>query len=124
MRLRLGDDRGSGTVWTAAFMAVVWLAATTAMAVGAVRAARHKADSAADLAALAAAGHVGEGAGGACRRAAAIATGSGGRLSVCSVRGRIVDVTVTMVLDAPFGAGVLRVVSQARAGPVGADGVG
>ncbi|MBO2455520.1 hypothetical protein J4573_51180 [Actinomadura barringtoniae] len=107
----------------AAVMGVVWFGAVVAMMVGGVRAARHRADAAADLAALAAAARVAEGTGVACRAATSIAADSGGRLSACRVRGRIVDVSVFVMIRVPIAAGDLRVSSRARAGPVGDEGV-
>lgn len=106
-----------------AFAAVVWMAGVAAIAVGGVRAARHRGDAAADMAALAAAAHVAEGDEAACRRAAGIAVESGVRLSGCRVSGDIAAVSVTVPLKVPMGIGNLRVVSRARAGPVGRDGV-
>lgn len=121
-RLR-GVDRGSGAIWVVAFAAVVWVAGVAAIAVGGVRAARHRGDAAADMAALAAAARVAEGGEAACRRAAGIARESGARLSACQVSGGIVAVSVTVPLRVPMGIGNLRIVSRARAGPVGPDGV-
>lgn len=117
------SDRGSGTVWVLAFAAVIWVGGVAAVAVGGVRGARHRADAAADLSALAGAARVAAGAEGACRRAEGIAVQSGARLSRCGVRGEVVDVSVTVEVSVPMGIGVLRIVSRARAGPVGQDGV-
>lgn len=112
------SDRGSGTVWTLACMAMTWLMAVTVMMAGGARAARHRAHAAADLAALAAASHAGAGQGPACRRAAAVAAGSGGRLSGCVVTGRIADVTVVMAVRVPaVSTAALRTTARARAGP-------
>ncbi|MEU5877260.1 Rv3654c family TadE-like protein [Spirillospora sp. NPDC047279] len=122
MAFRRGD-RGSGAIYVVAFMAVVWMVAVTAMAVGSVRAARHRVDAAADLAALAGAGRVAEGRTAACRAAADIAADSGARLSACEVRGRIVETSVTMVMNVPVVKAALRVSSRARAGPVSPEGV-
>ncbi|MFG1998413.1 Rv3654c family TadE-like protein [Spirillospora sp. NPDC048911] len=104
-------------------MAVVWVAAVAAMTVGSVRAARHRADAAADLAALAGAARLAEGRAAACQAAELIAARSGGRLSACEVRGRIVEISVTIVLNVPIARSGLRVSSRARAGPVGQEGV-
>ncbi|WP_281181558.1 Rv3654c family TadE-like protein [Actinomadura latina] len=118
-----GTDRGSGTVWVVAFAAVVWVTGVAAIAVGGVRAARHRGDAAADMAALAAAARVAGGGASACLRAGDIAAESGARLSRCRVSGEVVDVSVTVRLKVPLGIGHLQVVSRARAGPVGRDGV-
>ncbi|MEW2356513.1 Rv3654c family TadE-like protein [Spirillospora sp. NPDC029432] len=98
-------------------MGVVWAVGLAALGVGAARGARHRADSAADLAALGGAGRAVEGREVACRVAAEVAEGGGARLSRCSVRGAVVEVSVT----ARFRG--MEVVSRARAGPVGSEGV-
>ncbi|MFI0354414.1 Rv3654c family TadE-like protein [Actinomadura sp. 9N407] len=116
-------DRGAGTVWVVAFMALIWAVGVAAMVVGAARVARHRADAAADLAALAAAARAVEGTEVACRVAAKAVAGSGGYLSGCSVRHGIADVRVTVPLRVPYEASGLEVVSRARAGPVGPEGV-
>ncbi|MFB4316307.1 Rv3654c family TadE-like protein [Actinomadura sp. 21ATH] len=115
--VRSGRDRGAGVVWVVAFMGVVWGVGVAALGVGAARAARHRADSVADLAALGGAGRAIEGRVVACRVAAEVAEGGGARLSRCSVRDGTVDVSVT----ARFRG--MEVVSRARAGPVGSEGV-
>jgi secretion/DNA translocation related TadE-like protein len=111
-------DRGSGTVWVIALMALIWLVAAVAMSIGGIRAARHRAHSAADLAALAAASHVMAGSARACGLADTIARAGRGRLSECSVRGRIADVEIVAVSHVP-GLGSVQVTASARAGPAG-----
>jgi secretion/DNA translocation related TadE-like protein len=66
-------------------MAVIWLTAMTTMVAGGVRAARHRAHAAADGAALAAASRAAEGVAVACRIAATVATGTGARLTACTL---------------------------------------
>ncbi|WP_267900878.1 Rv3654c family TadE-like protein [Actinomadura craniellae] len=113
------SERGSGTVWMLAFMAVVWVVAVAVMTVGGVRAGRHRAAVAADLAALAAAGRFAQGPVVACRAAAESAMGSGGRLSGCVLRGAVAEVTVTVSLRGlAYIGSALRVTAHARAGPV------
>ncbi|TMQ87390.1 hypothetical protein ETD83_39880, partial [Actinomadura soli] len=90
-----------------------------AVAVGGVRGARHRANTAADLAALAGAAWVAEGGGAPCGRAESIAAGSGARMARCRVRGHVVEVSVTVDVVVPMGIGALKVESRARAGPVG-----
>ncbi|MUN38074.1 Rv3654c family TadE-like protein [Actinomadura litoris] len=111
-------DRGAATLWVLTFTAIIWLVGVSAMAVGGVRAARHHADAAADLAALAAAARVPEGAAAACARARGIAAESGARVARCAVKDGTVDVSVTLALRVPLGVGAVRVGSRARAGPV------
>jgi secretion/DNA translocation related TadE-like protein len=79
-------DEGSGTIWVMGLMAVIWLVAITTMVAGGVRAARHRAHASADGAALAAAAHAAEGPAVACRIAAAVATGTGARLTGCVLK--------------------------------------
>ncbi|RFS87104.1 hypothetical protein D0T12_02310 [Actinomadura spongiicola] len=116
-RVGWGADRGSGTIWVVAFAAVIWVGGVAAVAVGGVRAARHRADAAADLAALAGAGRVMEGQVGACGRAKSIAAESGARLVRCQVQGEDVEVSVTVDVLVPMGLGAMTVGSRARAGP-------
>ncbi|MFI0412147.1 Rv3654c family TadE-like protein [Actinomadura sp. 3N508] len=125
LRLRdlVGSDRGAGTLWVVAFAAVIWIGGVAAVAVGGVRGARHRANAAADLAALAGATRVAEGGRDACRRAESIAAGSGARLVHCQVEGDVVEVSVAADVIVPMGIGALTVVSRARAGPVGGIGV-
>lgn len=104
-------------------MALLWIVGVVAMTLGSVRVARHKADTAADLAALGAAAKVMAGQETACQAAAEVVKGSGGRLAACAVRGRIAEVSVVMAVRAPFGTPALRIVSRARAGPAGPEGV-
>jgi secretion/DNA translocation related TadE-like protein len=99
-------------------MSVIWLAAVLATTAGGVRAARHRAHAAADLAALAASSHAAAGPAAACRWAAMVAAGSSGRLSACGLRGHVVDVTVTVAVRGPAPLGRMRVIARARAGPI------
>jgi secretion/DNA translocation related TadE-like protein len=110
-------DRGSGTVWMLALIGLTWSVAAMAMTVGGVRAARHRAYAAADLAALAAAAHVRDGPRSACRLAAAIARDSGGRLRWCVIRDRVSEVVVTCDVRTLPAVGRLVATARARAGP-------
>ncbi|MXQ65254.1 hypothetical protein GQ466_14540 [Actinomadura rayongensis] len=105
-----------------AFMGVVWFVGVAAMAVGGIRGVRARAESAADLAALAGAGQTG-GDVRMCRRAWDVAVASGGRLASCAVHGGIVDVAVVASVPMPLGLGERRIVSRSRAGPVRSDRV-
>ncbi|XRQ16821.1 Rv3654c family TadE-like protein [Actinomadura welshii] len=118
-----GGDRGAGTIWVLAFAAVIWVGAVAAVAVGGVRGARHRADAAADLAALAAAARVAVGEDGACASAGRIAAETGARLARCRVREEVVEVSVTVDMVVPMGIGAVTVSSRAKAGPVGREGV-
>ncbi|WP_286260183.1 Rv3654c family TadE-like protein [Streptomyces graminofaciens] len=84
------------------------------LAVGQAVAIRHRAASAADLAALAAADHWMRGGEGACATAERVARAQGSRLVRCEVEGEISDVTAASAM------GPLRAEARARAGPPGA----
>ncbi|BBZ47016.1 hypothetical protein MPRM_42970 [Mycobacterium parmense] len=107
------DDRGAATV-LAAGMVIVLLWVTGAGAyLGSVVVARHRAQAAADLAALAAATRLPAGEAAACARATTVAREMGVDGDRCEVDG--LDVVVTVRVGVPF-AGVAR--AAARAGPV------
>lgn len=109
-------DSGIATVWAA--IAVAALVAVLAAMLGLVAAVngRHRAEAAADLAALAAAAQAVRGETVACGRAAQVATGTGGRLVLCRVRGGVAEVEVEVALRATVLGGVTAR-SRARAGP-------
>jgi secretion/DNA translocation related TadE-like protein len=116
-RRRRADDRGVATVWAATAVGVL-IAVLVALldVVGAV-AARHRAEAAADLAALAAAGQAVRGTAAACARAAAVTTGFGGRLVLCRLQGW--EALVEVELDHPSALVDGRTArGRARAGPV------
>ncbi|MFC9256509.1 Rv3654c family TadE-like protein [Amycolatopsis thailandensis] len=64
-----GDDRGVATAWTASIVAALICTAAFAFWLGAAVTSRHRAEAAADLAALAAASRAADGPGAACERA-------------------------------------------------------
>ena len=117
VRTRRTADRGAGTVWMLAIIGLTWTMAVMAMTVGGVRIARHRAYAAADLAALAAASHAAEGTHAACRLAAHIARGAGGRLRSCLLHGQISEVTVSSELGSSPALRSLTATARARAGP-------
>lgn len=111
------DDRGSSTVAAVAMIAVLLAVTVGAVAVGSAVAARHRAQAAADLAALAGAGRVASGQEAACARAAAIATAMHTGVAACRIEQLDVVVRVEVRVDlGRFGIGVAAAV--ARAGPV------
>ena len=116
-------DRGSVTIWAAALAGLVWLGSSAAVLYGSAVADRHRAEAAADLAALAAAVHVPDGVASACAVAARIAVDNGGSLRSCEVVGDEVEIVVSRRVRvgglAPFAA-----VARARAGPVEPGGFG
>jgi secretion/DNA translocation related TadE-like protein len=111
-----GADSGVATVWAA--IAVAALVAVLAAMLGLVAAVggRHRAEAAADLAALAAAAQAVRGEAVACGRAARVATGTGGRLVLCRVRGGEAVVEVEVALRVAALGGVTAR-GRARAGP-------
>lgn len=95
-------------------MVMVLLAVTAGVAVlGSVVIARHRAQSAADLAALSAAAGLTAGHQIACARAVSVATAMRTTLTDCAVQG--LDTVVTVAADA--GVPGWRASAQARAGP-------
>lgn len=115
-----GDpESGSATVWVLALMAIVWFTTVTVILVADVRAVRHQARTAADMAALAAAERAGFGQAVACDAAGRAARANGARLSTCLVRAGIADVTVEVPLSLRFGPlpPLDGVIMRARAGP-------
>lgn len=110
-------DRGSATVWLVGLAALIGLATTVGVVHGSAVLARHRAEVAADLAALAGAVEVSVGEDRPCTAAARIAERNGGRLTACTVTGDDVEVTVTRRLT--LGRLGSRAASaRARAGPV------
>lgn len=81
------DDRGSATIWTVGGIAVLMLVAAVIVEVGAATVVRHRAEAAADLAALAAAEHATDGQSAACDRARWVAEGMRVRVDRCWLRG-------------------------------------
>ena len=113
----MSGDRGSATVWLAGLAALIGLATFAALVQGSAVIARHRAATAADLAALAAAVRVLDGAAAACAAGREIAVRNGGSLTRCVLSGDDVEVEVTrpLVLGS-LGSWVA--VASARAGPV------
>ncbi|MBB6174160.1 secretion/DNA translocation related TadE-like protein [Nocardiopsis mwathae] len=109
-------DLGSATVWVLALGAVIWFSAFTAVLVASVRIDRHRAATAADLAALAGAAQSAHGPRRACAVADATAAANGARLVGCTLRGLILHVEVEIPARMWPGA----VPARARAGPVSA----
>ena len=111
-----GADRGSATVWALVTIAVLAAGLAVVVCVGTGVLTRHRADAAADVAALTAATHVLDGPAAACARARAAAAANGARLLRCSVRGALSVVTVERAAP-PWLAWAGDVTSRAWAGP-------
>jgi secretion/DNA translocation related TadE-like protein len=112
-RERVSGDQGSASLWLLGVaLAVLFLAGAVAMAGGLI-VARHRAETAADLGALAGAVHAIEGEATACDAAERIVIANGGRLTGCHVEG--LDVVVSVRVQGPAGWGTAE--ASARAGP-------
>jgi secretion/DNA translocation related TadE-like protein len=111
-------ERGSATVWVLALSGVLATIGLAALLVGTAVVGRHRATTAADLAALAAAGQAVLGRPGACAAAAEVAAANSAELTACTVSdGAVVEVRVSV----PVRLGLLGVhtaTGRARAGPV------
>ena len=114
---RPSGDRGSATVWVLALSGVLAVLAVAVVLVGAAALARHRAGTAADLAALAAAGRAVLGEPDACAAAAHVARANAAALVACSVDGSaVVEVRVAVPVRLA-GLGVHVASARARAGP-------
>lgn len=118
---RRPDQRGFATVAVVALAGVVLLVGAVVVGVAAIMVAHRRAQSAADLAALAGAG-AGQHGADACAAAATIAAANGGRLVACARSGD--DVTVRVAVRAPPLPGLVPDLDgEARAGPVATSGL-
>lgn len=113
-------DRGAASLWLLAVGLVLLSAALVATMVGTAHVARHRAQAAADLGALAGAVRVIEGEQIACARAGQLVAANGARLVDCRLDG--IDLTVRVQLTP---APALRLpgpaTATARAGPIRAN---
>jgi secretion/DNA translocation related TadE-like protein len=123
-RLLRWSDRGAATVWLVAVMAVVCVIGVAVCEVAAARVARHRAQSAADLAALAGAQRALGVTREACDHARLVAHANGAVLESCSLTGAVVEVTtsVPVPLVAALAGGPWKATAMARAGPVEQSG--
>jgi secretion/DNA translocation related TadE-like protein len=116
MTVRSRRDDGSASIIAVAVGLVTVLLAAAFADAGAAIVARHRAQAAADLSALAGAAHAIEGPSVACAAAATEATANGARVLHCGLDGWDVIVTVEV---RPFGpaAAFGSATASARAGP-------
>lgn len=111
------SDRGSATLWLLASGLLLLIAALAGAAVGSARVARHQAQVAADLAALAGAARALDGPDAACSRATVIASANGAHITMCTLDGLDLLVSVTVpVARLPGPARTAQ--ASARAGPI------
>jgi secretion/DNA translocation related TadE-like protein len=113
---RCRADEGVATVWAAMAVAVMMIVLVASLHLGAAILARHRAESAADLAALAAARQAVRGEAAACREAASVAGAAGGTVTRCLLAGwdALVEVRMPVAVALP---GLDSAVGQAMAGP-------
>lgn len=110
------QERGSATLATTGFLALLLLLGAALGVVAAMFHAHRAAQAAADLAALAAAGALSHGED-ACGSGASVASANGADLLACSVEG--LDVRVRVRVDGPGWLGQRGdLLAEARAGPV------
>ena len=107
------DQAGSASVLAAFLIAGLLVLALAGVGLGGAVVARHRTQSAADLAALSAALRLPAGAAAACREAGAVAAAMKATLHACRVER--LDVTVTVSTGGGIGR---RAQASARAGPV------
>ncbi|MDT5076580.1 MAG: hypothetical protein QOJ80_1217 [Mycobacterium sp.] len=110
------NDRGSATVVAVAMLALLMSIALGVMVFGMAVVARHRAQAAADLAALAAAGRLASGSAAACAAASSVAGAMRSTITSC----RVEQLDVVVGVDVPvqlgrWGVGAAR--ALARAGP-------
>lgn len=115
-RWPVGDD-GYATVWAVGVIAVVLVVTLVGLDLGMAVTSRHRAEAAADLAALAAASHAGDGEPAACAYAARIGEGMAARLVECRLSGWEARVQLEARVPLFLGAG-RAAFGRARAGPV------
>lgn len=113
---RSAAEYGFATVTVLALMAVLVSFAWLVALLGSVAVTRHRAASAADLAALAGAAHALEGADVACRRARRIATAHSATVRSCTLDGATLLLEVGLTAPGPL-ARWGQVHARARAGP-------
>ncbi|MGI8870638.1 MAG: Rv3654c family TadE-like protein [Mycobacteriales bacterium] len=120
-RGRRPSDDGSGTIWVLAITLIVVVCGLIGMYRGLAVVARHRAEAAADFAALAAAGSVIEGESVACGRAATIAAANGARVLSCRIDGTDAFVSAAVAVSSVV-PGRFTAVGRARAGPAPSGG--
>jgi secretion/DNA translocation related TadE-like protein len=114
---RPAPDSGVATIWTALAVAALTGVAVLAFWLAAAVVARHRAEAAADLAALAAASHAGEGPSRACERARWVTDHMAVTLRTC--RWQRLDAFVEVQAPNLAFANLPGPAARARAGPSG-----
>lgn len=109
--VRIGADRGSATVWGLVVATALVAVFGGVLLLGQAVVARHRAASAADLAALAAAARWAHGPEAACATAIRVAGAQGATVTACTLRGEVAEISAR----APAGSFAPTI--SARAGP-------
>lgn len=109
----LSGDRGSASLIAAATVTAMTAITVGSAQVGAAVIARHRAQAAADLAALAGAAHLPAGPDSACARASALARAMSTVAATCTVDG--LDVVVTVEVSSTLGRSRFGWMGPARA---------
>jgi secretion/DNA translocation related TadE-like protein len=118
-RPALGTDRGSASIYLLLVGVLLVAAAIVVTTLASVVTARHRAESVADLAALAAAGRVAASPSASCAAAAAITARQGATLLACVPAP---DGSVRVEVGAPVRLGRLLVATPGQSGPLLARG--
>jgi secretion/DNA translocation related TadE-like protein len=109
-------EQGSGTVLVLVVIMLLFFAGGTVALTGAAIAVRHRAETAADLAALSGASALQRGTSSPCAVAGRVAVANGARLVECAINGALIDVAVALQPRGPL-ARLPPAHSKARAGP-------
>lgn len=112
---RIGDESGAATVLAALMIAALVSVTYGGVWLGSVIVARHRAQTAADLAALSGARRLGAGAEAACREVASVSAAMRAAVHSCAVERLDVVVGVGVRVGGPIAA---QARASARAGPV------
>ena len=115
---RVRDETGAATVLAAVFIAILALVSVAGIWLGSAVIARHRAQSAADLAALAAAARIPTGTAMACVQATALARAMAVTVLGCTAEQLDVTVVVSVPVGGMFGRDAQ---ASARAGPMTSD---
>jgi secretion/DNA translocation related TadE-like protein len=99
------EDAGFATIWAAGVIVVVLAVMLVGVNLGAAASHRHRAEAAADLAALAAASHASDGEAAACAYAARVVEGMASRLVACRLSGWDASVETEVRAALMFGLG-------------------
>lgn len=113
----MNGDRGAATALSAILALALLAVLVLVLQIGAATIARHRAEGAADLAALAAAAHAPSGVGPACERAAQVVDGMRASVVECLLVGWNARVTVEADLPAIVLLGG-KASARAHAGPI------